>query len=394
MFFLWGFVAFVAYVWLVVTVWRASTLWGVITLLFPIAGALFILMNWGEDNGAKFPFAIWLVATGLYMYAAFNAVQTAMEDPEMQQAFQEGIAEAIAEDPEVQRRMAEDPEFRDQIEQMQRQFGGAGDPPAGSEAAEDFASFQDEGGEVEQVAPRAPASAAPVYSQNEQLAWRVAMSSLKRIEGGVDFSSQSAKLTLPQHFQFIDRKPLAVALASVRESIDKDVLGWIVHEAVPLEDRYNAWWIEVRALEQGHVALGDALEPDTKGWHDRAFEVASNEGKQSGKLLSFLGFPVEPWASQNESALAWVGSYGAGGEQVHLCHGMALGRERQIIYRMRAKYTPQWQELCFLSVRTLARKTRFDPDQTYADYTRFVDDRADFDAVDYIVGEARVGGTL
>ena len=61
---------------------------------------------------------------------------------------------------------------------------------------------------------------------------------------------------------------------------------------------------------------------------------------------------------------------------------------------MRVKYDDRWQELCLLSVRTLARKTVFDDGQGYADYKRFFDDRSDVDAVDYVVGAQRIGKGL
>lgn len=223
--------------------------------------------------------------------------------------------------------------------------------------------------------------------------WKRAMTGLEAQKGSIKLDDSGATIDLPGKFGFIDRDTLEPALAIVKQEVDRDLLGWIVHDDAPLDDRLNAWWIEVRRFGGGHVAMGDAATLSADELKDLTFEETSDRAKKSGKLLSFLGFPIAPWASDAEAAAAWVGAYGADGQQVSLCRGMKLGRSDQIVYAMRTRFEPNWQELCFLSVKTLARHTRFEPGKTYTDYARFSDSSVG-EVTDFISGHRVVGRGL
>ncbi|AVP96381.1 hypothetical protein C7S18_03875 [Ahniella affigens] len=223
--------------------------------------------------------------------------------------------------------------------------------------------------------------------------WKRAMTGLEAQQGAIKLDDSGATIELPAKFKFIHRDTLEPALAIVKLELDRDLLGWIVHVDAPFDDRLNAWWVEVRRLGGGHVAMGNAATTSAQEFKDLTFEETSNRAKKSGKLLSFLGFPIAPWANDTEAAAAWVGAYGADGQQVSLCRGMALGRNDQIIYAMRTRFDPNWQELCFLSVKTLARHTRFEPGKTYADYARFSDSSTG-EVADFISGARVVGRGL
>lgn len=222
--------------------------------------------------------------------------------------------------------------------------------------------------------------------------WKRAMTGLPMQEGTIKLAN-GASLELPGKFRFIDREALEPALELVKEPIESDVLGWVVHQDAPLTERLNAWWVEVRTLGGGHVAIGDAATASLEDLKDRAFEETSQRGRQTGQLLSFLGFPIAPWASETEAAAAWVGAYGAGGQQVSLCRSMTLGRNDQVVFAMRTRFDPEWQELCFLSVKTLARHTTFESGKTYADYSRFSDSSRG-EVVDFISGARIIGKGL
>lgn len=382
------FLLFCCHLWLTVRIWSAgNALWGIGTFIgVPFVPTIFLLLSWSEDNGVKTPyFATIILTLGLYMSI-----------PSVGDMITPEIAQAMMEDPEHQQRMQTDPAYRAQFEEIMAQHGAEAADESGDDEDESFADDDDgdfEDGGVREP-ERAPVHVAPTYSDTEQRAWQLAMSNLPREQGRVSVPQAFATIDLPKNFRFIDGNRVGVALASVKETVDPDVAGWIVHQDTPLDDRYNAWWIEVRVIDAGHVALGNAGSGAVDEWKERAFEIASDEGKQSGKLLSFLGFPIAPWVDETGASAAVVASYGAGGDQAHLCTGLALGREKQVAFTMRAKYTEEWQELCALSVRTLARRTAFDASKGYADYTRFVDDRSQYDVVDYFIGAARVGKGL
>lgn len=382
------FLAFVCHIWLVVRVWsHAGALWGLGTLFIPFVALIYILVHWSEEDGAKLPF---FIGIALSIIAVMNP-PTVSDFIDPASLDQDQVA-MMMQDPEMQRLMDEDPAFRAQMEAIAAQSGQSrAATPSDSEASADEDFFAEDAAPAR---PRPPVALVQSYSATEQQGWRLAFENLPRTEGRVAIKGANATIMLPDRFRFIERDRLRIALAAVQESMDPAIVGWIVHADAPIADRYNAWWIEVRALDQGHVALGDAASGDVDAWKDRAFDIASREGKASGKLLSFLGFPVAPYVDETTGTVAFVGSYGAGGEQAHLCTGLALGRERQVAFTMRAKYDDAWRELCFLSVKVLAQRTTFDPNQGFADYTRFVDDRADHDVVDYFVGAARAGKGL
>lgn len=223
--------------------------------------------------------------------------------------------------------------------------------------------------------------------------WKRAMKGLEARKGEIKLGDSGATIDLPAKFGFIDRETLEPALAIVQQEVDFDLIGWIVHDEAPLDDKLNAWWIEVRRVGGGHVVVGDAATASTEELKDLTFEETSDRAKKSGKLLSFLGFPFAPWASDTEAAAAWVGAYGADGQQVSLCRGITLGRTDQVIYAMRTRFDQKWQEVCFLSVKTLARRTRFESGKTYADYARFSDSSAG-EVTDFITGRRVVGPGL
>jgi len=382
------FLLFCCHLWLTVRIWSAgNALWGIGTFIgVPFVPTIFLLLSWSEDNGVKTPYFASIILT-IALYMSIGSLGN-MITPE--------IAQAMMEDPEHQQRMQTDPAYRAQFEEILAQHDAEAGDDGDFEDDESFAEsddsdFEDGGG---RAAERPSVSVAPTYSETEERAWQLSMSNLQQTQGRVPIEAAFATIDLPKNFRFIDGNRVGVALASVKETVDPDVVGWIVHKDTPLGDRYNAWWIEVRIVDAGHVALGNAASGAIDEWKDRAFEIASEEGKQSGALLSFLGFPTAPFVDETAASAAVVGSYGAGGDQAHLCTGLALGREKQVAFTMRAKYTDEWQELCALSVRTLARRTSFDASKGYADYTRFVDDRSQYDVVDYFTGAARVGKGL
>ncbi|MBK8284976.1 MAG: DUF2167 domain-containing protein [Ahniella sp.] len=380
----------VFHIWMVVRIWSAAgAIWGLGSLFIPVVSVVYVIIHWSDEDGVKFPFF-----AGILTSVIAVTVQPTLADfvdPEM--------AAAMLEDPEIQRQMAEDPEFRAEMEALTGEATASTESEdldtSDSDFVDDGVSDSEQG--VSAPAPKTPSTfrSVPSYSATEQQAWKLAMGNLPRRRGTVALAGNDASIELPERMGFVDRQPLALALASSKESLDDDVIGWVVHDDAPIDDRFNAWWIEVRSLDKGHVPLGDVASADQLDrWKERAFSIASEEGKASGKLLSFLGFPVAPWVDEEAAQVAWVASYGAGGDQAHLCTGLALGRERQVAYTMRVKYDDRWQELCLLSVRTLARKTTFDAGQGYPDYTRFVDDRSNVDAVDYVVGAERIGKGL
>jgi len=97
-----GFVAFAAYVWLVVVAFKESALWGVLVLLFsPITAIIFAIKNWDE---AKKPFLVY-VGSGaaslaiVFMMFAMVGGQMMQMAAEVQEEMSEELAAQQASEP-------------------------------------------------------------------------------------------------------------------------------------------------------------------------------------------------------------------------------------------------------------------------------------------------------
>ena len=219
----------------------------------------------------------------------------------------------------------------------------------------------------------------------------VALASLPRQGGRVDFPGAHASIDVPAHFRFIDRDALVKAFAGTDEEPGAQLLGWLVHEKVDLGAK-DAWHIEVGRLADGWIS-------------DETFAAQSREtllaaGKRATKAMSddegpdepaytLVGYPEVPRLNTADHSATWVEELAYDGKAAHRldCYSVRLGRNSALFYAITDMPTRQ-QELCLRAVRLMAARSGFEQGNGYADRSRLLDRKAPYDLVGLVTGAA------
>lgn len=217
----------------------------------------------------------------------------------------------------------------------------------------------------------------------------VALANLPSSSGRVDFPSAHASIDVPAHFRFIDRDALVKAFAGTDEEPGEQSIGWLVHERVDLTAQ-DAWHVDVDRLADGFIS------DDTFASQSRETLLAA--AKQATRTLSdqqdagepgysLVGYPELPRLDSASHSVAWVAEIAYDGKPQHVldCTAIKLGRNGALVYSI-SEIDPSRRELCLRSVRLLAGRSAFEKGRTYADRSRLLDKKADYDLVALVTG--------
>ena len=73
-----GLIAFIGGIWLLVVTFKKSILWGIGSLLLPIVGLVFVILNW---DLTKKPFLVYLAGIVLLVIGLMNLPPGTLEAP-------------------------------------------------------------------------------------------------------------------------------------------------------------------------------------------------------------------------------------------------------------------------------------------------------------------------
>lgn len=222
--------------------------------------------------------------------------------------------------------------------------------------------------------------------------WPARAVALTKQRGKLSLGDTGAELEVPAHWRYIDAEPLREALSGTRHFPGLGVLGWLVHERVDLVQLDTIWYVEVYAEQRGHVKAAGVDDSDLERRKGEATARINAKGFAAGApSFSFVKFVEAPKYDAEYDRAVWVDQMSYPGETSLLldCYAIKIGKEAQVWFRMREQFAGA-QELCTLSVRLMAAKTRFVSGAAYADYSWPMDDNSGFDLGEVIAGEHRV----
>ena len=222
--------------------------------------------------------------------------------------------------------------------------------------------------------------------------WPSRVAKLKQHRGKLALADTGAELSVPEHWRFIEARPLREALSGTKHYPGLGVIGWLVHERVDLAQLDTLWYVEVYAEQRGHVKATGADDSDLQARKGEATAKINAKAFASGApSFSFVKFLEAPTYDAQYDRAVWVDQMSYPGETELLldCYAIKLGKEAQLWFRMREQFEGA-RELCTRSVRLMAAKTQFVSGAGYADYTWLIDDSAGFDLGEVIASEHRV----
>lgn len=222
--------------------------------------------------------------------------------------------------------------------------------------------------------------------------WPAQAAKLKQHRGKLALADTGAELAVPEHWRFIEARPLRDALSGTKHYPGLGVIGWLVHERVDLAQLDTIWYVEVYAEQRGHVKASGVDDGDLERRKGEATAKINAKAFAAGApSFSFVKFLEAPKYDAQYDRAVWVDQMSYPGETSLLldCYAIKLGKEAQLWFRMREQFEGA-RELCTRSVRLMAAKTQFASGAGYADYTWLVDDSAGFDLGEVIASEHRV----
>jgi uncharacterized membrane-anchored protein len=222
----------------------------------------------------------------------------------------------------------------------------------------------------------------------EKLRLAVAVANLPWRAGEVEIPEAQAVIDVPGHFRFVSAGALREIGAALGTAPQAQPIGWLVHESVNLVDD-AAWFIEIEWFGKGFVSA-DSL---SAYGNDALLATMRTNAERYSELDEYGDFDLvrlaePPVFDAADSRLTWVEEIAYADEAAHLldCYAIKLGRGGALMYSIEEVGASR-QELCLRAVRLAAGRSRFNEGQTYADYSRLFDAKADFDLVGLVTGE-------
>lgn len=316
-----GVVYLVAYVWLVIRCFKADgALIGLLTALFPLVAIISVIQHRGTSASVARPF-VWMLLGTVGMWATTMHLVAEAQKQLMAAAEQDGAMT-------IEDLVAGDDPIRARIRLAQAQASVA---------------FQ---------------------------------------RGEVSLPMAHAKLDVPQHFRFAPRPGLAAMAAQLGTELPGDLVGWLVHDSVSLEDD-DAWFVAVSWKDIGHVAQS---EPDELSTALLTPALKATIDASSDGSYQFAAFAHAPKWRAEDGLLAWGESYAFDDGSTGVdCYALRPASEGALEFAIEDfDATPESTELCLRAVRLGAAKVRYDRGYRYGDYSFWKHSRSGADLAEMI----------
>jgi len=345
---------------IVTRVWRASALDGVLCLIVPFYVLLPMVKHWKDpDFDIRWHVLLLFVCAGAVVWAQFHWAHQVLGDSahtmtkeERAQALAEAIVGQAGSDDDDEGDL-DDEQARLARYQERVEFGRKAHPPAGTvPAGKPSAPVSHE--------PDTPVNAAAVTEQ-KPMTPRQALAAAVYRRGAVERATLGFSIDLPGNFHALTAGDIRRIELSRNQTPDAREIAWAMHESMAL-DAPGAWFVRVRWLSDGWVSAAGSLD----GWRLlQQAQRAPASAHLAGSGGDLIGYAIAPAFSG--SVADWVEERLPAGANASVldCHALRLGRAGVLEFSVIGAPAGS-QVLCDLSVRLLARSTRFDSGADYS----------------------------
>jgi len=336
--------------WMVVRIWRDSALMGILCLLVPGVILFALIRNWGDpESDIKIPFLLSIVVSVMFYFSLMNLAEREFGvNPDGSIAYEEAgfgaddfdnayLADQYTDEEREQLRQ-DDPELAALLDDAEQSRSGGNQTSERWESATPVTATEADEDAVDPKVQR---------RQDQRAARRVL-----RQSGPIEIGPAYARLQTPSHFSFVAAPRLNGAARLHRRALDKEVIGWVVHERVSLADDL-AWFAEIRFEPVGHL---------------QANGVGNSAGLQQavsalGGRVSSEGMFAPQW-STSRAIMTWIRSV-AGSSAVEAVAALPL-RHGVLSYVVRVDSAKE-RELALRTARLMASKTTVGEGWRFAD---------------------------